>query len=302
MHIAPASASSPLVQPSVLLGYEASMNPYVGCGGGCTFCYAQQMIKEPGHAWGQFVRTRDHIERRLASQWAKFCGKSLLIGSMTDPYQPVEQTRRLTRQALQILLQNPPSRLGIFTRYDTVLQDLQLLQQFPQVTVHMSLSPFAAHDLHLFEPNTPPNARRLAAIERLADAGIECHSQVSPLTPGFSDQRQVVVHLLDQIAKSSLIMARLDPLQAYSAAQHTILGAMGDRDDQQVRRFRQVMVDSKSVLEWANQQRGIWAQTWCRSHLGNSTRLVWANHIAFEWVDLVSGEVTRLPRKGDAAS
>ena len=298
MQILQASKSSPIIQPSVLLGYETSMNPYVGCAGGCTFCYAQQMIKEPGYAWGDFVRTRDHIPTRMPGAWSKFKGRSLLLGSMTDPYQPIEKTARLTRATLEILLENnPPSRIGIFTRFPAVLEDVDLLLQFPQVTVHMSISPFAKADKALFEPGTPSNTQRFATIEKLSAAGIDCQSQISPLTPGFSDNKGTIRTILGDIAKSSLSVARLDPLQAYSVAQATMLQSFADKTNPKVIRFQNVMKNTKDVLAWANDQRDTWAAIWREEHPGNNTQLVWANHISFEWIDLVSGAVTVLPHK-----
>jgi len=299
--ITQASRSSPLVQPSVLLGYQASMNPYVGCAGACTFCYAQQMIKEPGQRWGGFVRTRDHIRTRLASQWTKFAGRDLLIGTMTDPYQPLEQQLRLTRTSLEILLDNqPPPRLGIFTRYPAVLEDLDLLRRLPQVTIHMSISPFTRADQQAWEPGVPANDRRFAAIAKLVKAGIDCQSQVSPLTPGFSDDKRLITTLQRQLANSGLSMARLDPLQQFSEAKPATEKLLERYPKSQVQRYWDAMADVRATRQWAHQQRDVWRQLWEQHHVDSPVRLVWANHVAYEWVDLRTGEVTSLPRHSTA--
>jgi len=274
------------------------MNPYVGCDGGCRFCYAQQTVREPGKNWGEFVRTRDHISHSLAAQLHKYHGKSLLIGTMTDPYLSQERISRLTRASLQIVSEHTPPAVGIFTRFPTVVQDIDLLTRLKKPVVHFSWSPYSEKIRKLLEPGCSPNSARQRAIKELVQAGIICHAQVSPLIPGFSDHHADIRRISAAIATSGLTVARLDPLQAYSAAQATMLRTLKDNiSAQTAQRFEQAMTDTHTIKRWAAEQHDMWLEAWRQEGAGSSCRLVWADHTTWRWEDMLTGDAVEVGTK-----
>lgn len=68
---------------------DYSVNPYVGCMHSCKYCYASFMKRFTGHIepWGSFVDIKNWGEIKNIE---KYNGKSMFIGSVTDPYQPLE--------------------------------------------------------------------------------------------------------------------------------------------------------------------------------------------------------------------
>ena len=102
-----------------------AINPYVGCAHNCRYCYARFIKRFTGHAepWGSFVDVRVNIagvlEKQLRSK--KYSNLQIYIGTVTDPYQPLEEKYRLTRNILETLLnhQNP---ISILTKSDLVLR------------------------------------------------------------------------------------------------------------------------------------------------------------------------------------
>lgn len=68
---------------------DYSVNPYVGCTHGCQYCYASFMKRFTNHPepWGSFVDVKYWPPVPNPGRCA---GKELFIGSVTDPYQPLE--------------------------------------------------------------------------------------------------------------------------------------------------------------------------------------------------------------------
>jgi len=147
-----------------------SINPYVGCEFGCTYCYARATHRWPveravGRAGGQadgrtdlraveadavppyrrsalppeeafekeiLVKTdvAEVLSRTLNP--ARLAGHSLVIGTATDPYQPAERQFRLTRRILEVLRSYHGLSIGIITKSSLVTRDLDLLQALAQ--------------------------------------------------------------------------------------------------------------------------------------------------------------------------
>lgn len=104
---------------------DYSVNPYVGCEHGCKYCYASFMKRFTGHTeeWGSFVDVKDW---GVIKNPEKFRGKELFFGSVTDPYQPLEEKFGCTRTLLE-QLKGCGAKLSIATKSDLVLRDLDLI-------------------------------------------------------------------------------------------------------------------------------------------------------------------------------
>lgn len=76
---------------------DYSVNPYIGCMHGCKYCYASFMKRFTNHPeqWGTFV---DVKYWNIIKNPQKYSDKELFIGSVTDPYQPVEEVYKRTRE------------------------------------------------------------------------------------------------------------------------------------------------------------------------------------------------------------
>ena len=145
---------STIVTKSMFSGYDLCINPYVGCEFGCSYCYVRFTVKDDNHEWGEFVRVRAHMADKLPKELDKGnfriqdgtvpvldddgkqertpAGKPrkrslyktmamsdarLVLGTMTDPYQPAEKRHRITRTALELITEHPNQfkKVGIFT-------------------------------------------------------------------------------------------------------------------------------------------------------------------------------------------
>lgn len=174
-----------LCTPSKLPASDYVINPYVGCTHRCRYCYARFMGRLTGHSepWGTYWEARRYRSYRLPPDLE---GKTILIGSVTDAYQPAEAHCRLMPPILEAL-KNCRAHVEILTKSALVLRDIRLLQAIPDAAVGLSLSNLCQADNDRLEPGAASASERLAALRALHEAGIRTFLFVAPYLPGLTD-------------------------------------------------------------------------------------------------------------------
>lgn len=168
---------------------DYSVNPYVGCTHACRYCYASFMKRFTGHGepWGEFLDVKEWPSVRGRKALA---GKSLFVGSVTDPYLPEEATYRRTRALLEEL-RGADIALSIQTKSDLVLRDIDLLRTFRNVRVGFSVNTLD-ESFRADMDCAVSIERRLAAMKQLHDEGIRTTCFISPIFPGITDVKAIV--------------------------------------------------------------------------------------------------------------
>jgi DNA repair photolyase len=175
-----------------------SINPYRGCYHQCVFCYARRShwyLDEDGvDKWGSRIFVKVNAPAVLRSELAKRSWRHeyVAIGTVTDPYQPLEGTYRLTRGILQALCDyDTPG--GLITRSPLVIRDIDVLQQLARkagVSVSISIATLDPALAREIEPTVAPPLQRLRAVRLLADAGITVNVALAPILPQINDTEE----------------------------------------------------------------------------------------------------------------
>ncbi|MBU1622838.1 MAG: radical SAM protein, partial [Nanoarchaeota archaeon] len=134
--------SKSIITKSELPESEYCLNPYIGCSHGCIYCYARFMKRFTGHSepWGDFVDIKMNAPElaRNSVKKIKKAGGVVLIGSVTDAYQPIEKKYQLTRNVLiELLKEDIP--ISILTKSALVTRDIDLLSQFSCCSVGLTI-------------------------------------------------------------------------------------------------------------------------------------------------------------------
>lgn len=171
-----------------------SVNPYVGCPHACRYCYASFMKRFTGHAepWGTFL---DVKHWKPIGNPHKFDGQRIVIGSVTDGYNPYEEEFLRTRKLLEEL-KGTTAEIMICTKSDLVLRDLDLLKIFPKVTVSWSVNTLD-EQFRLDMDRAVSIERRLYAMKQVYDAGIRTVCFISPIFPGITDVKAIINQVKD---------------------------------------------------------------------------------------------------------
>ena len=165
-----------------------SVNPYVGCTHACKYCYASFMKRFTGHdeQWGTFLHVKCWEKIKNPG---KYKGQRVVIGSVTDGYNPSEEEYKNTRRLLEEL-KDSGAEILICTKSDLVLRDIDLLKQMNKVTVSFSINTLD-EDFKNDMDKAVSIERRLSAMKTLYDEGIRTVCFVSPVFPGITDIRAI---------------------------------------------------------------------------------------------------------------
>ncbi len=177
------------------ISFDRSINPYRGCEHGCVYCYARPthayMGLSPGLDFESKIFVKEGaaalLERELSAPG--YAPRTIAIGSNTDPYQPIERTRRVMRSILEVLSRfNHP--VGIVTKSALVTRDIDILAPMARrglVKVALSVTTLDRALARSMEPRAATPERRLEAIKQLSDAGVPTSVMVAPIIPGVND-------------------------------------------------------------------------------------------------------------------
>jgi DNA repair photolyase len=177
------------------IGFKWSVNPYRGCFHACAYCYARPTHEYLGLGAGTDFDRKITVKPdapgllRQAFERKSWQGELIVFSGVTDCYQPLEASYRLTRGCLEVCAEykNP---VGIITKAPLIERDLDLLQELARVArvgVTVSIPIWDRAHAHAIEPYVATPQRRMKTIERLAAAGIDVGVNIAPIIPGLSD-------------------------------------------------------------------------------------------------------------------
>jgi DNA repair photolyase len=178
------------------VGFTFSVNPYRGCFHACAYCYARPSHEYLSMGAGTDFDRKIMVKLRAAELLrAAFAKKSwrketVAFSGVTDCYQPLEASYRLTRGCLEVCVEHA-NPAAIITKSALIERDVDVLLQLARVAsafVTISIPFWDPERARAIEPYVPTPARRLRVIETLARAGLSVGVNVAPIIPGLNDQ------------------------------------------------------------------------------------------------------------------
>ncbi|MCC6335328.1 MAG: PA0069 family radical SAM protein [Myxococcales bacterium] len=178
------------------LGFRFSVNPYRGCNHGCAYCFARPSHEYLSWGAGTDFDTKLLVKRdaarllRTAFDKPSWKGELVMFSGVTDCFQPIEASLRLTRACLEVCAEyrNPVS---IVTKGPLIERDLGVLARLRDeafVSVAISVPIWDQALARAIEPGVATPKRRIQTIRALASAGIPVGVMVAPIIPAVSDE------------------------------------------------------------------------------------------------------------------
>jgi DNA repair photolyase len=172
-----------------------TINPYRGCEFACKYCYARYthefMEMREGVDFEQKIYVKQHAADLLRQELRRVkSGEEIAIGTATDPYQPAERRFEVTRAILEELARHQGLELGLITKSNLVLRDLDLLAALGRnnrLFVNVTVTTLNVELARVLEPRAPRPDLRLEAVRQLNQAGIAAGVSCSPVIPGITD-------------------------------------------------------------------------------------------------------------------
>ena len=188
------------------VGFDRSINAFRGCEHGCIYCFAR-----PTHAYHDLSPGVDFESRLFVKPDAAkllhaalsrpgYECRPIAMGTNTDPYQPIEESWRITRAVVELLLETRHP-FTITTKSDRVVRDLDLLRPAAELgiaSVALSVTSLDPKIHRTLEPRAPAPRKRIAAIKALREAGVPAYVAIAPVIPHVTD------HELEAIISSAV--------------------------------------------------------------------------------------------------
>ncbi|WP_334110170.1 SPL family radical SAM protein [Thermodesulfitimonas autotrophica] len=234
-------------------GYRYCLNPYFGCTHGCLYCYADTVLRCASRAgkWGGFVAPKVNFPQVLARELRRKQALSgrIILGTVTDAYQPAEAEFGLTRESLKVLAAADPGvKVELLTKSDLVVRDADLLGKLQNCSVGFTVTVSDDGVAAVLEPGAAPPAARLRAAGRLAAAGIEVWAFVAPVLPGITDAPGVLERLVSALSEAGVREIYLDALNPYPASVERLTAVYRRNFPRAVKSLERYLADPSGYL------------------------------------------------------
>jgi len=184
-------------RPADWFGAEYNMNIYRGCSHGCIYCDSRSDCYR--NVDFDTVKVKDNALRIIRDELRRKVRSGVIAtGAMSDPYNPLEQQMRLTRNALELI-----NAFGFGVAIDTksalVARDTDVLQDIKvhsPVIVKLTVTTSDDALCMMLEPNVASSSERFAALKKLTDAGIYAGVLMMPLLPFINDTEENITQIL----------------------------------------------------------------------------------------------------------
>ena len=202
------------------LPFTGTINPYRGCEFGCRYCYARYthefMEMRDGMEFEQKIYVKQHAADLLRRELRRVkSGESIALGTATDPYQPAERRYAVTRGILEEFARHRGFELGIVTKSNLVVRDLDLLKDVAKanrLSVHVTITTLDGDLARILEPRAPRPDLRLEAVRALSQAGLRVGVSCCPVIPGITDSPRDLEGVIRAAADSGADYVFANPL------------------------------------------------------------------------------------------
>lgn len=248
------------------IGFDRTINTYRGCEHGCIYCYARPNHAYAGLSPGLDFESRlfakfnaaERLELELSAKTYK--PAVMVMGGVTDVYQPIERTHRITRATLEVLSRfNHP--VAMITKSALITRDIDLLAPMAAkglAKVAISITTLDRTLARRMEPRAATPQRRLDAVRALSEAGIPVAVMTAPLIPALNDAELEAILAAAAAAgatEAGYVILRM-PLEIKDLFREWLDGAYPDRAQRVIKLVRDMRGGRDYDPEWRARQRG----------------------------------------------
>ncbi|KRH98483.1 PA0069 family radical SAM protein [Curvibacter sp. PAE-UM] len=183
------------------IAFDQSINPYRGCEHGCSYCYARPTHSylglSPGLDFERVIIAKRGLAELLRQELSAraYQPSMIVIGSVTDAYQPVERELKITRSLIEVL-RDTRHPFSLVTKSSGVERDLDLIAPMAQehlAAVYVTITTLDGELARQLEPRAASPQRRLRTIRALAEAGVPVGVSVAPQIPFINEDMEQVL-------------------------------------------------------------------------------------------------------------
>ena len=223
-----------------------TINPYRGCEFGCKYCYARythEFMEMEAAEFEEKIYAKAAAPEILRRELRRIPKReAIAIGTATDPYQPAERRFGRTRAILEVFAAERGRRMSITTKSDLVTRDLDLHREIARANIldiNVTITTLDTELARMLEPRAPRPDLRLAAVEKLAEAGIAVGVFPNPVMPLITDSEEGLDALASAARRAGAQYFGGGPLFLMPSAQKIFFPFLEQRFPELARRYRE---------------------------------------------------------------
>lgn len=234
-----------ILVPSKLPECDFVINCYTGCRFGCSYCYASFMgrfVNKNISDWGNYVYVKinapELLKKELEKLKDKGKGKTILLSSVTDPFQGIEAKYKLSEKCLEILADYGfEGEVSILTKSPLILSVLPILKKIKNVDVGLTITSTDDKISRYFEKLAPTASSRLETLRKLNEAGIKTYTFLGPLLPHFVANEKEIKKVLNAIYQTGTRRLFIEHINLSHYIKSRMLEELKDADKEFLEKF-----------------------------------------------------------------
>lgn len=248
------------------VSFDQSINPYRGCEHGCIYCYARPNHAYVGLSPGLDFETKLFVKANAAelleAAFSKpnYRPKTIMLGGVTDIYQPIERGYGVTRSILEVM-ERWRHPVSLITKSQLVMRDIDILARLAErglTKAAISVTTLERRIARVMEPRAAAPHRRIETIRALAQAGVPVTVMVAPIVPAITDSE--IEAILEECAKAGAtsagyVVLRL-PREIKDLFRQWLQTHFPDRATRVMSLVRQMRNGRDYDPEWGKRQKG----------------------------------------------
>jgi DNA repair photolyase len=229
---------------SSLYDIDYSINPYVGCEHACRYCYSPFYVghRFSGLSWGDYVYVKINAPRILSRELKHNPVGSVLISSITDPYQPLEGKFMVTRRLLELLVKSS-LEIYILTKSPLVVRDLDVILRLKNAHVGFSFTNLDESLRVKFEPKAPSITDRLRALRDICASGVKSYAFIAPFMPINKD---LAYNLMDELSSIGVDYVVVDKFNIHGNPHELINKLAPLLPEELIKQFEEILLHNYS--------------------------------------------------------
>lgn len=248
------------------ISFDQSINPYRGCEHGCIYCYARPNHAYVGLSPGLDFETKLFVKANAAElleaefSKASYKPKTIMLGGVTDIYQPIERGYGVTRALLEVM-ERWRHPVALITKSQLVMRDIDILARLAErglARAAVSITTLDRRIARVMEPRAATPQRRLEAVRVLTQAGVPTTVMMAPIVPAITDNEiEAVLQACAEAGASAVgyVVLRL-PLEIKDLFREWLAEHFPDRAARVMSLVRSMRNGRDYDPEWGKRQKG----------------------------------------------
>jgi len=188
------------------LPFRLTANIYRGCTHGCVYCYAactHYYMRSSPNLFSKEIYVKKNAPKIFEKEIIKYRQRKkksvIVIGNISDTYQPIEMKYRLTRKLLEICYEYD-FPCFIETKSPLILNDMDIIRRLAErdlIGVGMTVTSYDDNFTKLVEPFVPRSKivhsqnsqkEKILTLKKLSEIGVDTYLHITPYFPHVTDK------------------------------------------------------------------------------------------------------------------